>query len=416
MFDQVEEIREAIGLLATCSAAAFEAAVGHLPPHLQKSAFQAREHLRAVSSAIASRRIEAAVRNEMEQLLAMTTVPAQSAQAASTTGPGSDLGKNLGLGGSLLAAQDALEPVLEKVGAAALCQTKAVSVAWCSYVRRELCKRLWARLCRSEGQSEPSGVASITDLDVECLNDAGRLWEVVFAVRQLPQLARLHGYGFIVDVQAVREADLGGFGRNWMSTHLNCGTLRSCVQGEGQPPDKLLLAAVACAASETVCRVPVQRLREDDAIDSLDLSIPMPVIGGDGFLWDLLCLMLPAATSVRSLKYATACPSNVGTRSHVLTPSPRLPSPVSSQSRVQRHRSLRRLRARRRAQGDADHQPQVFVCISAHRHAYCTLTVSHPVPLARSLAGNDIEFKGLSALSVILKDTQLTHLECAAAL
>ena len=48
---------------------------------------------------------------------------------------------------------------------------------------------------------------SITDLDVECLNEAGRPWEVVVAGRQLPQLARLHGCGFVVDVQAVREAD-----------------------------------------------------------------------------------------------------------------------------------------------------------------------------------------------------------------
>ena len=146
----------------------------------------------------------------------MTTVPAQ---VASTTDPGSNLGQNLGLGGSLLAAPDVFEPVLQKVGAAALCQTKAVSVAWCSYVRRELCKRLWVRLCRREGQPEPSGVTSITDLDVECLNDAGRLWEVVVAGRQLPQLARLHGYGFIVDVQAVRGADLGGFGRSFAGCH-----------------------------------------------------------------------------------------------------------------------------------------------------------------------------------------------------
>ena len=78
-------------------------------------------------------------------------------------------------------------------------------------------------------------------------------------------------------------------------------TLRSCIQGEGDPPDELLLAAVACAASGTVRGVPVQRLREDDAIDELDLS--------DSGIGDtaatLLGLMLPAATSVRSLRYAT---------------------------------------------------------------------------------------------------------------
>ena len=113
------------------------------------------------------------------------------------------------LSGSLLADQDVREAVLEKMHAAALCQLKAASVAWGAHVRRELCKRLWVRLCQREGQPEPAGVDSITDLDVECLNEAGRPWEVVVAGRQMAQLARLHGYGYVVDVQAVRNADLG---------------------------------------------------------------------------------------------------------------------------------------------------------------------------------------------------------------
>ena len=74
------------------------------------------------------------------------------------------------LGGSLLEAEDVLEAVIEKMHAAALCQLKAASVAWGAHVRRELCKRLWVRLCQREGQPEPAGVDSITDLDVECLN------------------------------------------------------------------------------------------------------------------------------------------------------------------------------------------------------------------------------------------------------
>ena len=201
------------------------------------------------------------------------------------------------LSGSLLAAEDVLEAVLQKVHAAALRQLKAASVAWCAHVRRELCNRLWVRLSRREGQPEPAGVDSITDLDVECLNEAGRPWEVVVAGRQLPQLARLHGWGFVVDVQAVREADLSAE-RN---DPLGGDTLRSCIQGEGDPPDELLLAAVACAASGTVRGVPVQRLREDDAIDDLDLyNTGIGVTGAT-----LLGLMLPATTSVCSLKYAT---------------------------------------------------------------------------------------------------------------
>ena len=174
------------------------------------------------------------------------------------------------LSGSLLADQDVREAVLEKMDAAALRQLKAASVAWRAHARRELCNRLWVRLSRREGQPEPAGVDSITDLDVECLNEAGRPWEVVLAGRQLPQLARLRGYGFVVDVQAVREADLGRDGRR--DAPLGGEALRSCIQGKGDPPRELLLAAVACAASGTVRRVPVQRLREDDAIGSLNLD------------------------------------------------------------------------------------------------------------------------------------------------
>ena len=199
------------------------------------------------------------------------------------------------LGESLLqAAQELLEAVLEQADAAALCQLKAVSAAWCTHARRELCNRL----CRREGND-------ITELDVKCLNDAGRSWEVVVAGRELPHLARLRGFGFVVDVQAVRQAGLGGAalgGAALGGAALGGAALRSCIQCEGEPPHELLLAAVACAASGTVRGVPVQRLREDDAIGSLHLeSASIGTIGAA-----LLGLMLPAATSVRSLR----CPSD----------------------------------------------------------------------------------------------------------
>ena len=211
------------------------------------------------------------------------------------------------LGASLLAAQDVLEAMLQEVDAAALCQLKAVSVAWCTQARRELCNRL----CRREGQPETAGVAGITDLDVAVLNDAGRPWEVVVAGRQLPQLARLHGFGFVVDVQAVRQVQQGGWDAEEDSDEdededvdapLGGATLRSCIEGEGVPPRELLLAAVACAASDTVYGVPVQVLREDDAIGSFDLEESGIGIYGAG----LLGLMLPVATSVHSLR----CPSD----------------------------------------------------------------------------------------------------------
>ena len=202
-----------------------------------------------------------------------------------------------------LAGPDVLEAALQQVDAAALCRLKAVSVAWRTRARRELCNRL----CRREGQPEPAGFASITDLDVECLKDAERPWEVVVAGRQLPQLARLHGFGFVVDVQAVRQVD-------WVAEEeeddedsdddaddapLGGAALRSCIEGEGEPPNELLLAAVACAAPGTVRRVPVQELREDDAIVACAAPGTMQSFDLDV---GLLILMLPAATSLLDLR------------------------------------------------------------------------------------------------------------------
>ena len=214
------------------------------------------------------------------------------------------------LGASLLAADDVRGAVLQEVHAAALCQLKAVSAAWCTHARRELC----SRLCRYEG-------ASITDVDVECLNDAGRPYEVVVAGRQLPHLARLRGFGFVVDVQKVREARL-----DTNDGPLGGVALRSCIEGEGDPPHELLLAAVACSASGRVRGVPVQRLREGSRYCSLDFrSFSLGVIGAE-----LLGLMLPAARTVRSLRCPSAaarsvrtlrCPSAIAC--YPVTPQPR---------------------------------------------------------------------------------------------
>ena len=201
----------------------------------------------------------------------------------------------ISLAESLLAEQDVLEAVLQEVDAAAMCQLKAVSVAWCAHARRELCKRL----CCREG-------ASITDVNVECLNEAGRPWEVVIAGRQLPQLARLRGFGFVVHLEEVRKAELGAEeddddeddDDDDDDAALGGVTLRSCIQGEGEPPHELLLAAVACAARGTVRGVPVQQLQEDDAIGRLDLDHAL--LGAVSA--ELLGLMLPAVTSVHTLR------------------------------------------------------------------------------------------------------------------
>jgi len=93
----------------------------------------------------------------------------------------------------------------------------------------------------------------------------------------LPGLARLHGYGFVVDVAKVRAANLGvqeasHFGAALPPpASLLRGTakaaLESCISGDGEAPLKLTIAAVACAGSGVVCRVPVQHMREDTLQD-----------------------------------------------------------------------------------------------------------------------------------------------------
>ena len=45
---------------------------------------------------------------------------------------------------------------------------------------------------------------------MELLSATGRAHEAAAAGSQLPSLVRLRGWGFVVDVQALRQADLSG--------------------------------------------------------------------------------------------------------------------------------------------------------------------------------------------------------------
>ena len=192
---------------------------------------------------------------------------------------------------------DVLASALQAADAPMLCHLKAVSRVWRARVSNELCRRA---ACRAAGQPAPTSLDEIVDLDVELLQAAGRAHDAVVAGRQLPSLAWLRGWGFAVDVQAVRQADLGageeaeeeeeeGEGLTRIST-----ALRTCTQGEGEPPLDLLLAAIVCAASGAVLRVPVQQLREGDLVE-LDLSDRGIDVGGGR----LLALLLPAIKLVR---------------------------------------------------------------------------------------------------------------------
>ena len=181
---------------------------------------------------------------------------------------------------------------LKRCDAQTLRQLKAVSTGWQKRARRALWDRL-LDLC-SRQSPRPQCLDDVEELDV---GEFPR--EAVTAVRSVPNLARLHGYGFRVELngpQGVRQAALGGADPKGP---LGGAALRSCIhEGEGEPPHALLLAAVACAAPGTVLGVPVQRLREVDAIGSLNLNFSgLGVISAE-----LLGLMLPAATSVHTLR------------------------------------------------------------------------------------------------------------------
>jgi len=210
------------------------------------------------------------------------------------------------------ATTDARESALEMVDVATLCELKGVNRFWRALSRHALC----SRLCRGRGQPAPTHLEEITDLDVELLIEAGRPGDAALAGRMLPGLARLHGYGFVVDVAKVRAANLGVQEANHFGGGLFGGfdafgapnpfdgglfggfanapppppfgfadvplpppsllrgtakaALHSCISGDGEAPLKLTIAAVACAGSGVAFGIPVQHMRED-TLPVLDL-------------------------------------------------------------------------------------------------------------------------------------------------
>ena len=99
---------------------------------------------------------------------------------------------------------DAAEAALAKVGVGTLIELKGVNRAWRALGRRALC----SRLCRRKGHADPRQLDEITELNLQLTIEAGRPWEAVRAGRLLLHLERLTGYGFVVDVAAVREVNL----------------------------------------------------------------------------------------------------------------------------------------------------------------------------------------------------------------
>ena len=195
--------------------------------------------------------------------------------------------------------RDASEKALEKVETGTLLKLKGVNRSWCGVAQRLLCSSI---CCDEDGSIRT--LADITDVDAECLARGGRAGDVSAAGRLLPNLVRLRGFGFEVDVAAIRGRDLSAALADEDEDDVLGGVLGGYITrlapdegpqpAEVKPPLELHLMAIACAASGEICRVPVQRLREDDAIGELDLGYrslgPMAA--------KLLGRLLPRAASV----------------------------------------------------------------------------------------------------------------------
>ena len=222
---------------------------------------------------------------------------------------------------SVSITDNAKELALRHVDFETLTELKGVSAAWAMLARNELC----LRLCCREGlqQQPPQQLSEISTLNVELLACAGRLWEVALAGRDLSSLVGLHGYGFEVNVSAVREADLpeappenddedsasdeddeNDAEGPKAAERFGGEALRACITGGGEAPLELKLAAVACAASGYVWGVPVARLRRNEVVGKLDVggSWSDSYDGTGDVGARLLGLLLPAATSVLELR------------------------------------------------------------------------------------------------------------------
>ena len=195
---------------------------------------------------------------------------------------------------------DAKEVALGMVDVGTLAELKGVSQSWSALARRVLC----SHLSRCEGQPAPTQLAEITDLNIKVLVDAGRPWEAAAAGRMLPSLARLRWEGFTVNVAAVRGVDLDERDedddgdedeRPFLGGPAET-VLLSCIEGEGEPPLELMLAAVACAGSGEIRGIPVQMMR-GDSVSELDLQERN--IGVEGGM--LLAYLVPVMGALTSL-------------------------------------------------------------------------------------------------------------------
>ena len=143
--------------------------------------------------------------------------------------------------------EDSTQATLKHAPSALLRTLKGVSTTWRKRARFELC----SRTCHAEGKPTPARREEIACINAEYLIREERPWDAVTAGRQLPNLARLCGYGFTGDVAMVRAAaPMELLAWQWYMAaedeEVESKALRACITpGQGKVPPKLLAVAVA---------------------------------------------------------------------------------------------------------------------------------------------------------------------------
>jgi len=202
----------------------------------------------------------------------------------------------------LMVAEDAKEEAVRMLEVGTLVELKGVSRSWRALARRVLC----SRLCHADGQPMPKELAEITDISIKDLVEAGRPWEAAAAGR-LPNLARLRWGGLLVDVGAVRGVDLDEKDEDEededeedenisLLSSAAEAVLLGCIEGEGEGPLELLLAAVACAGSGEVRGIPVEAMRNDSVAQ---LGLEDHQIGEVGGM--LISYLVPVMASLTAI-------------------------------------------------------------------------------------------------------------------
>ena len=184
---------------------------------------------------------------------------------------------------SMSTSEDGLIACLEQCAIPTLRLLKAISRRWASRARLVLASEAWC--------------AQQQEVDLEWLLAAGaEPWADVAALGRVLPLALLHGFGFAVDLEALKRAET-----------LDLPRIKAAATGTGNPPEELLLASaiLTCGGASAATslkldgeELPVKQLSGVDPVESIDLT-------GKGLRFNsavVIASLLTLNTTTKSLK------------------------------------------------------------------------------------------------------------------